>query len=461
MEGPATNSQKQTEKAVKKNREEKLMEQKIESEIVKKVLNGIEDPQQKIQILLKRCVESERQLKGSQLTQKQNQKTIADLLQEKDNLSADFNRITDIKQKLENLCRELQHQNKTIKEDSLAKIKEEEDHRKETQIKFQQSLNEIQKLMNENSEKNKKLEEDNREMSTKFKHILTQYEEREKQMDKINKQMELVTQLNDAKLAKASVELLAEREAFKKQVAVLEETIVILKKQLAESLASEKNLRNQVELYSSKYSEFTKTFDGYKTDMTKMTKKTFKMEKEMLQWKIKYEKANAMLLDLISEKQVRDEHITKTAKQLYHLQKLCRTLSAEKKAFYNKLVESNIEVPEVKDIPSELPEGATLVEEPKAQQPDKLDEMVKSRDELKKNLEQLQGQLSEMTVNANEGSKKSKNKKSKKGGKNKEINEDVNEPLVEAPKDNVETQVTVETPSEQPQTVNGDAHNGE
>lgn len=305
MEGPAANSTKALNNEKKKNREEKLMEQKIESEIVKKVLNGIEDPQQKIQILLKRCVESERQLKSSQLTQKQNQKTIADLLQEKDNLSADYHRIIDIKQKLENLCRELQHQNKSIKEDSLAKIREEEEHRKETQVKFQQSLNEIQKLMNENSEKNKKLEEDNREMSTKFKHILTQYEEREKQMDKINKQMELVTQLNDAKLAKANVEALAEREAFKKQTAVLEETILILKRQLAESLGSEQNYRSQVELYSSKYSEFTKTFNGYKTDMTSMTKKTFKMEKEMLQWKVKYEKANAMLLDLISEKQVK------------------------------------------------------------------------------------------------------------------------------------------------------------
>lgn len=477
MEGPAANSQKSNEKAVKKNREEKLMEQKIESEIVKKVLNGIEDPNQKIQVLLKRCVEAERQLKGSQITQKQNQKTIADLLQDKDNLSADYNRVIDIKQKLENLCRELQHQNKSIKEDSLAKIREEEEHRKETQVKFQQSLNEIQKLMNENSDKNKKLEEDNREMSTKFKHILTQYEEREKQMDKINKQMELVTQLNDAKLAKANVELLAEREGAKKQTAILEETIAILKKQLAESLASEKNLRAQVELYSSKYSEFTKTFDGYKTDMTKMTKKTFKMEKEMLQWKIKYEKANAMLLDLISEKQVRDEHITKTAKQLYHLQKLCRTLSAEKKAFYNKLVEMNIEVPEVTEIPSELPEGATLAEEPlKPQQPDKLDAMVKSRDELKKNLEQLQGQLSDLTTNEliaseNTNVKKSKNKKSKKGAKNnaKEIVEDVEGPMVveevETPLEDIkvpeETSTAIDTPSEQPLPVNGDSHNGE
>jgi hypothetical protein len=233
--------------------------------------------------------------------------------------------------------------------------------------------------------------------------------------------MELVTQLNEAKLAKSHVESLAEKEAFLKNSSILEETIAILKRQLSEALGSEQVLKAQVDLYSSKYGEFTKTFQGYKTDMTKMSKKTFKMEKEMLQWKIKYEKANAMLLDLISEKQVRDEHITKTAKQLFHLQKLCRTLSAEKKAFYGKLVELNIEIPQVeaKSIQEEEVPIVPEIEKPVETGPDKLDEMVKSRDELKKNLNQLQSQLTKLQpedeIEAAAGKKKSK--KSKKGAK--------------------------------------------
>lgn len=268
--------------------------------------------------------------------------------------------------------------------------------------------------MNENSEKNKKLEIDNQEMSQKFKHILAQYEEREKQMDRINKQMELVTQLNEAKLQKVNIESLAEKESFLKQASVLEDTVVILKRQLSEALSSEKAFKAQVDLYSSKYGEFTKTFQGYKTDMTKMSKKTFKMEKEMLQWKIKYEKANSMLLDLISEKQIRDEHITKTAKQLFHLQKLCRTLSAEKKAFYGKLVECSIEIPEVKLIQEEeVPIASEVVS---VQGADKLDEMMKSRDELKKNLNQLQSELSSAIQIEEEAGvvKKNKSRKSKK-----------------------------------------------
>lgn len=306
--------------------------------------------------------------------------------------------------------------------------------------------------MNENSEKNKKLETDNQEMSTKFKTILAQYEEREKQMDRINKQMELVTQLNEAKLAKVNIEALAQKEAFLKQTSILEDTILILKRQLQDALGSEKAFKAQVDLYSSKYGEFTKTFQGYKTDMTKMSKKTFKMEKEMLQWKVKYEKSNAMLLDLISEKQVRDEHITKTAKQLFHLQKLCRTLSAEKKAFYSKLVESNIEIPKVKEIPEEA-RAASPAEVITEKGPDKLDEMVKSRDELKKSLNQLQSQLSAAIVEEEVGAaKKNKSKKSKKGPK-----QPVNGEIAQNPESESESQPTEATSTEEETPMpNGD-----
>lgn len=111
MEGPTA---KQAEKIAKKTREEKLREQKIESEILKS-LNAIAEPDQKFQALLHRCVEAERISRSAQLQQKQNQKTIETLLLEKDNLSAEYQRIMLTKSKLESLCRELQSQNKTIK----------------------------------------------------------------------------------------------------------------------------------------------------------------------------------------------------------------------------------------------------------------------------------------------------------------------------------------------------------
>lgn len=115
MDGTTQKSNTSNEKNIKKNREEKLMESKIESEILKKVLNGIEDPQERNQILLKKCVENERQLRTLQIQQKQNQKTIHDFILEKDNLQAELTRVFNTKSKLESLCRELQNQNKSIK----------------------------------------------------------------------------------------------------------------------------------------------------------------------------------------------------------------------------------------------------------------------------------------------------------------------------------------------------------
>ena len=152
-----------------------------------------------------------------------------------------------------------------------------------------------------------------------------------------------------------------------------------------------------------------------------MSKKTLKQERELLMWKAKYEKSNALLLDLVSEKQVRDEHIQKTAKQLFYLQKLCRTLSAEKKAFYNKLVEMNIEIPVVEDASKEIVPTFidSDVKKPNEKSPEELDAITKNCDELKKNLAQLQGQLSALAEEpiAKVGAKKADKTKSKKNKK--------------------------------------------
>lgn len=111
MEGPTG---KTAEKLMKKTREEKLREQKIESEINKSLI-GITEPDQRFQVLLQRCVEAEKISRSAQLSQKQNQKTMETLLMEKDHHVAEHQRALLTKSKLESLCRELQNQNKSIK----------------------------------------------------------------------------------------------------------------------------------------------------------------------------------------------------------------------------------------------------------------------------------------------------------------------------------------------------------
>jgi Mlc titration factor MtfA (ptsG expression regulator) len=66
-----------------------------------------------------------------------------------------------------------------LQDESLLKIREEEEKRKEVSAKFQTTLNEITALMQQNNEKNSKLREDNLEVTKKFKTVCEQYELRE------------------------------------------------------------------------------------------------------------------------------------------------------------------------------------------------------------------------------------------------------------------------------------------
>lgn len=99
-----------------------------------------------------------------------------------------------------------------FQDESLLKIREEEEKRKEVSAKFQATLNEITTLMQQNNDKNLKLRDDNIDMNAKLKNVCEQYELREQQVEKISKQMQLEAQLADAKLAKAKMEMAAERE---------------------------------------------------------------------------------------------------------------------------------------------------------------------------------------------------------------------------------------------------------
>lgn len=389
-----------------------------------KSLNSLPTVDDKFSTLVKKYVELERTSRKVSSTFKHNEKKTDLVLREKENLQQEYNKVMLGKSKLESLCRELQKLNKTIKDDSLSKIREEEEKRKETQAKFQKALNEITVMMNENNDTNKKLRDDNAEMSKKFKYILEQYELREQQVEKMNKQLDLANQLADAKYAKVQVESSVEKEIMLREKHDLLVQLEQSKVHILELRSKEKLLKQQVNMYTEKYQDFqtsisksNQVFVGYKTEIDKMAKNMTKMEKDTTSWRTKFEKSNSALLDLASEKQVRDQHIYKTARQMHQLQKLCRMLQAERTSLLQTLKENNIECPPMPEVPP--PEPEEPIPEVK-QQPDHLETLLRSRDELKQNLANLQGELTVMTNaekkenNEGAGKKKNKGKKNKK-----------------------------------------------
>ncbi|XP_035783143.1 alpha-taxilin-like isoform X1 [Anopheles albimanus] len=352
-------------------REERQREAKIEEQLAK-ALSGM-TVEEKYTAVYKRLVESEKENRRLQALHKQYDRTLDASKRERENLILEHDKMVMTKTKLEALCRELQRQNKTIKDDSLAQIQLEEDRRKETQEKFQQSLNEIQQVMNENNEKNMKLKEDNMEMAKKFKVILEQYEKRDQQMEKMNKQMELVTQLSDAKLAKMTMESNTQKEQFlaEKQIMLLE--LQSTKKQLLELQAVEGHLRSQLNMYSDRYGEFQDSlkksrsiYEGYQDDMKKMSKKMKLLEKETMAWKSRWETSNATVQKMLDDQIAREKQMTKTTRQLSQLQKLCRTLQAERATYLAALKEANLPLPAatdgdiVEEKPDETADSATV-----------------------------------------------------------------------------------------------------
>uniref|UniRef100_A0A182SFM8 Alpha-taxilin n=1 Tax=Anopheles maculatus TaxID=74869 RepID=A0A182SFM8_9DIPT len=360
MDAPTSNGEPRSNAEAKKLlREDKQREAKIEEQL-SKALSGM-TLEEKYAAVHKRLVDSEKENRRLVALHKQYDRTLEASKREKENLILEHDKMAMTKTKLEGLCRELQRQNKTIKDESLAQIHQEEEKRKQTQEKFQQSLNEIQAVMNENNDKNMKLKEDNMEMAKKydsmkivglFKFILEQYELRDQQMDKMNKQMELVTQLNDAKLAKLQMQSNSEKEQFLAEKLVLMTELQKVKKQLADLQSVETHLRGQVTMYSDKYGEFQDSlkksrsiYEGYQEDMKKMSKKMKTLEKETMAWKSRWETSNATVQKMLDDQIEREKHLTKTTRQLSNLQKLCRTLQAERATYLAALKEGNIPIP--------------------------------------------------------------------------------------------------------------------
>lgn len=339
-----TEKPKDPEPVVKKSREEKSRKKDEKSlEHVIKSLNNlsIED---RFTAMCKKYSEMVDENRKLQAHVKICDKKVIALQREKEQLQNEQSKAVLTRSRLESLCRELQRQNKAIKEESLLKIREEEEKRKNVSAKFQATLSEITTLMQQNNENNSKLRDENIEMQNKFKSVCEQYELREQQVEKISKQMQLESQLADAKLAKVKIEMVAEKEILVNEKKQLLLELAAAQNKIQEYAKTEAALRGQINMYTEKYDEFqnalarsNQLYSGFKGEMEKMSKKITKLEKETSVWKMKWESSHKALLQMAAEKQQRDADLALSLRQLAQLQKLCRTLQSERTSLLSQL----------------------------------------------------------------------------------------------------------------------------
>ncbi|XP_073819659.1 beta-taxilin-like [Musca autumnalis] len=469
----------QAKKNKKEAREDQRKDQKIEEQILK-TLEEAKTPEDKFQLLLSKYIESERLLRRSKQDTKALEKQLETVVREKENLQREYNKNILMRDKLEEVCREQQKLIKSVKNESMQKIREEEERRKESQVKFQSSLNEINLSLNKNNEENNKLRDHNIEMTKKLKFLAEQYQAREQQLEKLNEQVQIEGQLHRAKLNKVQVESAMEKEILIKEKQIVLEKLLTTQQMLKDISERERDLKEQLNLYTAKYDDFQNSlqksndiFVTYKTEMEKMSKNSRKLEKEAQEWKRKWEKSNATLIELATEKKDRDDHAMRCNKQVEQLQKLLRALQNERSHLYKVIKENNVEVPPLPALPAE-PEPMQTKPISSVADKDKMEIMSKNCAELKQTLANLQNQMKVLNLKGAEAEeqckqlqsqeesikkkqkKKSKSKKNQQNnvnGNNKESSPAISEDTISVKEEEATTTAAAEVNGSEEQVV--------
>lgn len=336
------------------NKEQKL-EKKIlkglgkEANLLMQNLNKLQAPEEKLDFLFKKYTELLDEHRTEQKKLKLLLKQQAQTQREKDQLQSEHNRAILARSKLESLCRELQRHNKTLKEETLQRAREEEEKRKEITSHFQTTLTDIQTQIEQQSERNMKLCQENTELAEKLKSIIDQYELREEHLDKIFKHRELQQKLVDAKLEEAQELMQEAEERHRREKEYLLNQAAEWKLQAKVLKEQETVLQAQLTLYSGRFEEFQSTltksnevFATFKQEMDKTTKKMKKLEKDTATWKARFENCNKALLDMIEEKALRAKEYECFVMKIQRLENLCRALQEERKELYKKIREAKM-----------------------------------------------------------------------------------------------------------------------
>ncbi|KAM6181793.1 beta-taxilin [Erethizon dorsatum] len=334
------------------NKEQKL-EKKIlkglgkEASLLMQNLNKLQTPEEKLDFLFKKYAELLDEHRTEQKKLKLLQKKQVQIQKEKDQLQSEHSRAILARSKLESLCRELQRHNKTLKEETLQRAREEEEKRKEITGHFQTTLTDIQAQIEQQSERNMKLCQENTELAEKLKSTIDQYELREEHLDKIFKHRELQQKLVDAKLEQAQEMMKEAEERHNREKEYLLNQAAEWKLQAKVLKEQETVLQAQLTLYSGRFEEFQSTltksnevFATFKQEMDKTTKKMKKLEKDTATWKARFENCNKALLDMIEEKALRAKEYECFVMKIGRLENLCRALQEERNELYKKIREA-------------------------------------------------------------------------------------------------------------------------
>ncbi|XP_061752325.1 taxilin beta b [Nerophis ophidion] len=323
-------------------------DQKLEKKMLKNLgkdatllmqsLNKLDTPEKKLEASIKKHAELLEEHRSDQKQLKVLQKKLLQTMKEKDQLQSEHSRAVLARSKLEGLCRELQRHNKTLKEETLQRCREDDLKRKEITTHFQGTLGDIQAQIEEHSGRNTKLCQENAALAHKLKGLITQYDQREANLEKVFKHRDLKEKLLETKVTQANLLLKEAQEKHKLEKELLLQHAAQWKSQVKLLKEQEADMKAQLQVYSQKLDEFqgsvsksNSIYSSFKQDMEKMAKKMRKLEKESQSWKSRFDGCNKSLLDMAADKAVRDKELELLATKNQKLESLCRALQEERK----------------------------------------------------------------------------------------------------------------------------------
>ncbi|KAI8052931.1 myosin-like coiled-coil protein-domain-containing protein [Syncephalis plumigaleata] len=173
------------------------------------------------------------------------------IIREKDAARNDMTRAISVKSKLENLCRELQRENRRIKEESNLLVLKEQQEREELNLKFHSALWDIKTKPDEElyhdhqgqSDEAKKLRE-------KLRNFMRQYDLREIHFERVMRSKDIELQLYEAKIAQQRQ--VAEQESVRASS---------LRNQVETFVKTETELRKQLGVYVEKFRQVEETLN--------------------------------------------------------------------------------------------------------------------------------------------------------------------------------------------------------
>ena len=247
-------------------------------------------------------------------------------MEENQALRQELKKTKDVRDRLEELCRELQKQNKVVLDRAQESVNDEQARRQEISAKFSATLDDVSVKLEEQAEARKQQAIENDDLRDKLKDLLEKFEIREKHFETQLQTKDLENQISNAKLEQQTA--LTAQETHK--ITVYEEHIVKMQ-------ATETSLREQLAIYSEKFDSFQTAitssndmFTTFKEKMELMTKQITKLEREKSVLVSKNKEADLKVLKYHDSQQKRDTEIATLRKQKVKLEGLCRSLTLER-----------------------------------------------------------------------------------------------------------------------------------